>query len=124
MSNNNFTFDQRLDTDFLLSIYEDDLEHAELIFEQFLVVAPVQMKEIDESFESGNVEIFRQRLHKLKPVFSFVGLTWLTTKAEMLEKRCKEISNLIEVKELYYDLKKNHFECIPIIKEELLRLKG
>lgn len=122
MKNFPFAFDERLDTEFLLSIYEGDTEHASIIFSQFLQMAPALMKEIDESYHTGIVESFRQKVHKLKPVFSFVGLTQLTIKAEILEKKCKETSHIHEVSDMYKDLKYNYSQNFPIIENEVKRL--
>ena len=97
MENVSIIFDQRLDNEFLQSIYEDDIEHAVTVFNQFLQTAPAMMKEIDDNYQSGVIENLRQKVHKLKPVFSFVGLTNLTNTAEILEKKCKEISQINEL---------------------------
>ncbi len=122
MKNFSFTFDERLDTEFLLSLYDGDAEHASIVFSQFLQMAPALMKEIDESYHSGIVESFRQKVHKLKPVFSFVGLTQLTATAETLEKMCKETSHIDEVGEMYKDLKHHYSQNFPVIENELKRL--
>ncbi|HEY5461766.1 MAG TPA: hypothetical protein VIJ95_00800 [Hanamia sp.] len=123
MENHSLTFDQRLDTEFLESLYEDDIEHAMTVFSEFLKMAPAMMNEIDESYESGIVESFRQKVHKLKPVFSFVGLTYLTEKAEILEKKCKEVSQLYDISPLYKELKYHYSKDFPIIENETKRLK-
>ena len=123
MNNISFVFDQRLDTEFLNSIYEDDSEHAAIVFEQFLKVAPVQMKEIEECYAAGETEPFRQRVHKLKPVFSFVGLTGVTSLAETLEKKCKEIYSLSEVAGMYEEFRRKYAEFLPVIEGELSRMK-
>lgn len=123
MENPNLPFDQRLDNDFLLSIYEDDMEHALIIFGQFLKTVPGLMKEIEESYQVGVVEDFRKKIHKLKPVFSFVGLTALTKKAEMLETKCKEVSDMYSLGDLYIELKKQYSVGFPIIENEVKRLE-
>ncbi|HET7116122.1 MAG TPA: Hpt domain-containing protein [Hanamia sp.] len=123
MENLSIEFDQRLDIEFLQSIYEDDMEHALIVFSQFLQMAPPLMKEIEESYKSGVVEPFRQKVHKMKPVFSFVGLTQLTEKAEILEKKCKEISLIYEISDLYNELKNQYSESFPIIQNEVKRLE-
>lgn len=124
MANIEYSFDSRLDADFLKDVYEGDLEHAQTIFEQFIQLTPVQMNDIENTFQTGVVENFRQKVHKLKPIFSFVGLTGLTTKAEILEKKCKEITNIDEIDNLYKDLKNNYTIFFPVIENELTRLKG
>lgn len=122
MEDNCLKFDSRLDVEFLQSIYEDDKEHALIVFNQFLKMAPAQMEEIEKNFSSGTVELFRQKIHKIKPVFSFVGLTELTSKAEILEKKCKEVSHIFEVNDLYTEFKSYYRTSYPIIENEVTRL--
>lgn len=123
MENSDLTFDQRLDNEFLQSIYEDDMEHAMIIFGQFLQMAPELMNDIDKSYQSGVVEDFRKKVHKVKPVFSFVGLTKLTTTAEVLEKKCTEVSEIYDLSDLYQELKNQYSLGFPIIEKEVKRFE-
>lgn len=123
MSDTGFSFDKRLDNDFLQSVYEGDLEHAQMVFEQFIEYTPVQIKEIEENFSTGNLKGFGDQIHKIKPMFSFVGLTGLTSEAELLEKKCKEIADVAEISVLYNNFKTNYSILFPIIQNELSRLK-
>ena len=123
MENTNLAFDQRLDNEFLQSIYEDDMEHAMMIFGQFLQMAPELMNDITKCYQSGVVEDFRKKVHKIKPVFSFVGLTQLTRTAEVLEKKCKEVSEIYEISDLYQELKNQYSLGFPIIEKEVKRFE-
>jgi HPt (histidine-containing phosphotransfer) domain-containing protein len=118
-----FKYDQRLDADFLQSIYDDDIEHAAISFEQFLLKFPAQLKEMEDSFLAKDIITFRQKLHKLKPTFSYVGLTKITAKAEKIERLCNETPDFDVISGLYVDLKQHLDDYIPIIKAELERLK-
>ncbi len=124
MNNIPFSFDKRLDSEFLQSMYEGDMEHATTIFSMFVDMAPGFVKDIDESFALGTIEPVRSQVHKLKPTFSFVGLTQLAKKAEVLEERCKETSDISDIKDLYNELKSNYAQSFPIIEKELERLKN
>ncbi len=124
MQENKFVFNSKLDSDFLFSIYEDDTEHAETVFEQFLLSIGAQLAEIEDSYTSGDTEFFRKKIHKLKPVLSFVGLTGLTGKAEVLEKKCLEASDIRNLSELYTEFKNELKEMIPIIEDDFLKLKA
>ncbi len=124
MQNNTFIYDQRLDADFLDSIYENDKEYAAFGFEQFLKGYPDQINELEQSFKTGDVNNFRQKIHKLKPTFSFVGLTDLTAKAEIIEKNCHGIVEIAVLDDLYLDFKNKLFELIPVVKEECDRLNA
>ena len=124
MNAETFVFDSRLDGDFLNSIYEDDKEHAEMVFEKFLTSIRIQLREIDECYSSGHSEMFRKQIHKLKPVLSFVGLTKLTSKAAVIEDRCKDMAGTGLLSELYEGFKNELNEMIPVIENDLIKLKA
>lgn len=119
-----FFFDSRLDGHLLLELYDDDSDHALMAFNDFLKMSPGLMGELDEQFSKGSVEIFRQKMHKLKPIFSYVGLPGMSQKAEVIEKKCKEVAAINELGVLYSDLKKNFDETYAIVKQEANRLSA
>jgi HPt (histidine-containing phosphotransfer) domain-containing protein len=119
-----FVFNSKLDGEFLKSIYEDDKEHAGMVFEQFLESIGMQLNEIEESYNSGNADFFKKKIHKLKPVLSFVGLTALTQKAEVIEKKCADVSDVSILSELYIGFKNDLKEMIPVVEEDLVKLKA
>jgi HPt (histidine-containing phosphotransfer) domain-containing protein len=123
MNENTYVFDSRLDNGFLNVLYQGNKKHAAVIFEQFLKGIHYQMKEVDDNFTMGNTEQFKRKVHMLKPVLSFVGLTFLTGKADMLERNCAQNSGYGELAELYKDFRNNIVEFIPVIESELIKLK-
>jgi HPt (histidine-containing phosphotransfer) domain-containing protein len=117
MSIEQVLFNERLDCDALMEMYEGDYEHAEVVFGQFIKNAPPQMQGIAISFEQDVVEEFRAKIHKLKPVFTFVGLTSLSRQAAQLEDQCKTVTTL-KMLECDYQFFKNEFDTnLPLIKE-------
>jgi HPt (histidine-containing phosphotransfer) domain-containing protein len=119
-----FKYNSRLDTIFLESIYENDHDYAATIFEQFLQSYPEQIEDVEKSFAQGNIDLFRRQIHKVKPTFSFVGLTGLTNKAEIIEKECTYITAIDAVSDLYHDFKNSLAELIPIVEGDLKRLNA
>lgn len=123
MNEDQFVFSSNLDTEFLNSIYEGDKEHAQMIFEKFLASIGSQLEEIEAGYLVSDIELFRTKMHKLKPMLSFVGLTSLTAEAEIIEKKCKVIDDISVVAAAYQSFKGNLREMIPVIENELERLK-
>lgn len=118
-----FEFDQRLDAGFLRSLYEDDIENAAMSFDFFLNKYPRHLKEIEEDFIAGDVKGFRQKVHKAKPTFSYVGLTAISAKAAAIESMCDDEGDLNKVENLYQEFKNSLEEIIPVIQNELERMK-
>ena len=118
-----FAYDSHLDVEFLNELYEGDKEHALAIFEQFLRNVHGQLKEVEDNFNSRDIESMRQKIHKMKPSFSFVGLSHLTLKAGQVENECDRNMATGRLVELYNDFKKSIIEYIPIIEKQLVKLK-
>jgi HPt (histidine-containing phosphotransfer) domain-containing protein len=124
MNSNVFEYDERLDSAFLESIYDGDMEHAAISFEQFLNKYAVQIKEIEDCLAAADINLLRQKLHKIKPAFSYVGLTSLTAKAEIIERMCTDDTDKIVLTDLYLDFKNELNKLIPVVEGELERLKA
>lgn len=124
MENGGWTFNENLDVEFLQEIYGDDTEHAKMVFDEFLKTAPVMMKEMEDSYQKNVIEDFRKQVHKMKPVFSFVGLTHLTKRAETLEHKCNDSVSVKDLNELYSDLKIHYDKYFLIVRDEAVRLEN
>ena len=124
MSEGVFVFDGRLDGAFLESVYEGDMEHAEMVFDQFLRTIPGQLNEIKDYYQNSDIENFRKNVHKIKPVLSYVGLTSLTDKASLLEKECKQVGSIQDVSGLYSSFSTELNAMIPIIENELTKIRN
>ena len=75
-----------LDVPYLESFYEDDYESALEMFEMFLDQIVPEIKELEALTAAQSWAQLRALIHKVKPTFSMVGLTFLTDKAAMIEK--------------------------------------
>ena len=124
MENETFVFDNRLDIEYLESIYEGDKDYAAVVFEQFMLSYPEQLAAIEESFEKKDIIAYKGNIHKIKATFSFVGLSKLTDLAEIIEKNCGESYDINALSLLQIDFKNNLTELIPIIESELKRLQA
>jgi HPt (histidine-containing phosphotransfer) domain-containing protein len=124
MENGTFEFDNRLDIEYLQSLYEGDTEYAAVIFDQFLQNYPAQWVELEDSFAKGDIKAYKGYIHKMKASFSFVGLTQLTQKAQVIEQHCTENYDIHTATALQQDFKTSLTELIPIVEEQLKRLQA
>jgi HPt (histidine-containing phosphotransfer) domain-containing protein len=123
MEKGSFVFDTRLNTDYLQSLYEGDTEYAAVIFEQFLQSHPTHWQELEESMAKKDIKACKGNIHKMKASFSFVGLTWLTEKAQILEQYCTDNNDINAIITLVGNFKASIDESVPIIKQELQRMR-
>jgi hypothetical protein len=85
---------------------------------------PEQWAAIEESFAKEDIKTYKSHIHKIKATFSFVGLTTLTGKAEMVEKNSGESYDLHTLNALHNDFKNSLADLIPIVEQELVRLQA
>lgn len=123
MSPEEVFFDERLDNAVLQELYPDDYSHAAIVFQQFVKSAPVQMAEIERHFSDATLQAFREKVHKLKPVFSFVGLTSLQNQAAFIEQQCKNGCSAADIEPAYIVFKNSFSTSFPVVEEVLLKLK-
>src|SRR5258705_2987745 len=88
-----FVFDSKLDQTFLESLYGDDFQYAQEVFEGFLAETKNEFESIKSDYRQNAVKNMRQKLHKIKPTFGFVGLTALTEKTETVIAACDASSD-------------------------------
>jgi HPt (histidine-containing phosphotransfer) domain-containing protein len=124
MNMTHILYHEKLDTETLKSLYEDDVEHAEVVFRQFMKSVPGQMAGIDTSFAENSIDTFREKVHKVKPVFSFVGLSALNEQATALEVQCKSVNNLQELEPAYTNFKTDFLNSLPVVEEMLQKLSN
>lgn len=105
-------------------LYEGDLDHMAAVFEQFLQTGPSLLAETEARFKSGDIMAFRQQIHKIKPIFSFVGRPELTELAEALEKQCHTATDITELSGLFVRLNQEHQQLIKVIENELGSLQA
>lgn len=118
-----FAFSNELDQPFLQSLYGDDLEYAREVFEGFLSETKTEFEEIKKDYRQNDLKKMRQRLHKIKPTFSFVGLTPLTEKTEKMIIACDASSGTGQIEPGCSALFKEIENSFPLIENELSRMK-
>jgi hypothetical protein len=118
-----FTFDKKLDQTFLESLYGGDLQYARDVFEGFLSDTKNEFEKIKNDYQQNSLENMRQKLHKIRPTFSFVGLTALTEKTETIIGACDASSNTTEIEPGCSELFRDIEESFRLVANELIRMK-
>jgi FOG: HPt domain len=123
MSASLFGCNSQLDVAFLDEAYANDAETASYVFQMYLDELPANLRMIQESIASKDIERFKQLIHKQKPGFSYVGLTDVTANLEELQKKCLTVNDLaIHETEIDEVIKKIH-SSVYIIEKALVHLK-
>lgn len=124
MKNQERIHEMQLDAVSLEALYGGDTDHMLAVFEQFLDTSPTLMREVEARFSEGLIEPFRQKVHKIKPIFSYVGMPALTTTAEAIERRCHSITDIAEVETLFLNLSRQYQALVQVIEKEIGSLQA
>lgn len=119
---NPFVFNEKFDTAFIHSLYEDDLAYIAEIFS----ITATQLEEdiplAKAAFSGDDLALLKQRVHKLKPSFGFVGLTDLQEDCRIFEEQCREATGKAPLTEPFTSLSAKLDEALILVKKELDRL--
>lgn len=120
-----FEFHNELDVKYLNTLYENNISYAADLFEIFLKTILDEVVKIKKLVEDRDWEQLKFQVHKLKPNFAMVGLTWITSKMQQLENTLN--SNAAtppeEVEAVFAGISRDLDKFYPIIEQEYERMK-
>lgn len=120
-----FEFHNELDVKYLNALYEDNISYAADLFEIFLKTIREEVVKLRKLVENRDWEQLKFQVHKLKPNFAMVGLTWITSKMQQLENTLNNNANTPpeEVDEVFAGISRDLEKFYPIIEQEFERMK-
>ena len=120
---NAFVFNAEIDVNYLNSLYGDDFVYLQEVFETVLVDYQSLTDNIEYSYSSGNLSALRSAVHKIKPVFGFVGLTAVQLQCQQFEQICGTVSSPDHLSGDFETLKNKIFHSKQLIEEEKKKLE-
>lgn len=127
MSGSNFSkkfiFNEKIDSDYLFSLYEDDYQYIEEIFCTTLTYFDADFKAIQQSFETNNLSELKRAIHKIKPTFGFVGLPLVQHICKEFEDICQKANSSNELITEYQQIVITLAESKELIASEYNKLK-
>jgi HPt (histidine-containing phosphotransfer) domain-containing protein len=120
---NAFVFNSELDANYLFSLYGDDYIYMQEIFDTVLQDFESLTAHIDYSYASGNLAELKSAIHKMKPVFGFVGLTTVQQQCQQFETICLSASSPDTIAGDFEALKNKISVSRQIIEEEKKKLE-
>lgn len=118
-----FIFNPQLDHEFLNAMYENDIVYAEEVFSAFLEQTRNEFGQVRNCYSNNDWQCLRQKLHKIKPTFSFVGLTALSEKCEEMIAACDHEADIKSRTLLWEKLEQEIEQSFRTVESELARMK-
>ena len=110
---NTFVFNPEFDVNYLYSLYGDDYNYLQEVFNTV----------IEYNYSSGNLNTLRSAVHKIKPVFGFVGLTAVQQLCQDFEQICSAASSPDQLTSDFESLKNKITQSKQLIEEEKKKLE-
>ncbi|WP_177224216.1 PAS domain-containing hybrid sensor histidine kinase/response regulator [Thermoflavifilum thermophilum] len=118
-----YRFNPRLDVNYLQELYENNIEYAAGLFGIFMENIHADWNEIIRLKDLHDVQNLYQAIHKIKPNFSMVGLTWIAQTLEQAEKAIRKEDAWPEVESLLLKADKELEIYLPVVEEEYQHLQ-
>jgi HPt (histidine-containing phosphotransfer) domain-containing protein len=118
-----FVFNPEFDVNYLHSLYGDDYNYLQEVFDTVLKDYQSLTDNIEYHYSSGNLTALRSAVHKIKPVFGFVGLTVIQQLCQDFEKICSSASTPDQLTSDFESLKNKISQSKQLIEEEKKKLE-
>jgi|SRR6185312_4711022 len=120
---NSFSFNAEIDFSYLQSLYGDDYVYVQEIFATVLNEYGSLADNLEYSYSSGNLTALKAAVHKIKPVFGFVGMTAVHQECQQFENLCGTADSPEILTRDFEALKNRIFQSRQVIEEEMKKLE-
>lgn len=118
-----FSFSPHLDVDFLAGLYDADFEQAEMVFDTSAEQIRVELQNVKDFFQAGDVAGLKKVIHKMKPLFGYVGLNKIISDFAAFEEVCATAENISQTENGFNHIVTIAKEALQTIDSEAKRLK-
>jgi len=120
---NAFVFNPEFDVNYLNSLYGEDYVYLQEVLDTVMHDYQSLADNIDYQFSSGNLTALKSAVHKIKPVFGFVGLTRVQQLCQEFEQICSSVSTPDQLAGEFETLKNKISQSKQLIEEEKKKLE-
>jgi Hpt domain len=121
-SSGSFAFSEKIDSEYIYNMYEDDYPYIESMFKTVLDHIDEDRDSIVTYYKEQQLELLRKSVHKIKPAFGFVGMPAVLEKCKAFENKCYHVTSTYELEKDYQDLLNEMGDAILVIANEHKKL--
>lgn len=118
-----FIFNEKINAESMNALYGDDYTYIEEVFDTVLKEYVVLADNIMACYSSKNIPALKAAVHKIKPIFGFVGLNDVQEQCQSFEHVCQLASSFDVIDHDYGTLKNNIISSKSLIEEEKKKLE-
>ena len=120
---NSFIFNIEIDSAYLQSFDGDEYVYLQEIFATVLNDYGSLADNIEQNYSSGNLTALKAAVHKIKPVFGFVGMLSVQQECQQFENLCGTAGSPEMLTADFEALNDSIFKSRLVIEEELKKLE-
>jgi len=121
LSNNGYVFGDAIDSKYIIDLYAGDYVMIEETFVDVLREYDEFVERIITTYHEGDVAGLKSAIHKIKPLFGFVGLTGHQSQCLAFENGCPVMTSA-QLAEAFLPFQSALLEAKSIIEKEGQRL--
>jgi len=118
-----FSFSPELDIDFLQELYGEDLQQAEMVFESSAQQMRIELSLAEARFHDGDIPGLKKVVHKIKPLFGYIGLNKIMLEFAAFEQECAQANEPASVESGFQHIRMIAEEALQKVDNETKRLK-
>jgi hypothetical protein len=117
---NGYEFHEELNAKYLRALYENNIAYAADLFEIFIKTIRGEVCKLEKFVHKKELENLKIQVHKLKPNFAMVGLTWVSDKMQDMEDALKDEpeETALKIEALYAEIATEMNKFFPIVEDE------
>jgi len=121
-ANKTYVFSEHINTEYIIDLYSGDYTMIEETFADVVHEYPSLLENMDAAYQFGDVPSLKRAVHKIKPLFGFVGLTTIQSQCLDFENSCEANPPLSLLTNAFILLKNNLLQMKVVIEEEKEKL--
>ena len=121
LSDNAFVFSDAINSQYIIDLYAGDYVMIEETFADVLNEYDAFVERIITSYHEKDLQALKSAVHKIKPLFGFVGLTTIQASCLEFENSCLQASDA-QLAESFSPLKDQLLKARAVIEKEKVRL--
>ena len=121
--NKSFIFNAKIDVQCINDLYGDDYLYIEEVFVTVLTEYKLLAENINSGFASQDIPALKSAVHKIKPIFGFVGLPDIQQQCQEFEDLCQDPGPFDLLANDFNELNDNLTKSKSLLEEERRKLE-
>jgi HPt (histidine-containing phosphotransfer) domain-containing protein len=120
---NQYRFDEKIDSDYLFSLYTDDYVCIQDVFTTALQHFDADFESFQMAWSGNSIPDLKRAVHKLKPTFGFTGMRSVEAACKQFEDTCRDESTTAQLSGSYKAISSLLLDAKAVLESECKKLK-